>query len=70
MKQTNGQLELAGSIYDSAPYGFIVANGQQALAEALRDATKALIADGTYKRIVDRWGAGAGALTTDPAINP
>lgn len=70
VKQTNGQLALAGKIYDSAPYGLTVKSDQQAFAEALRDATKALIADGTYKAILARWGVDAGAMTTDPAVNP
>jgi polar amino acid transport system substrate-binding protein len=70
VKQTAGQLALLGGIYDSAPYGYAVKSDQRALAEALRDATKALMADGSYKAILDRWGVGNGALTTDPAINP
>ena len=70
VKKTAGQLALLGSIYDSAPYGYVVSNDQKALAEALRDATKALIADGSYKAILDRWGVVGGAITTDPAINP
>ncbi|MEV8515619.1 ABC transporter substrate-binding protein [Dactylosporangium sp. NPDC051484] len=70
VKQTNGQLDLVGQIYDSAPYGYVVKNDQQAFAEAIRDAVKALIADGTYKTILAKWGVDAGALSTDPAINP
>ncbi|MFG2044346.1 ABC transporter substrate-binding protein [Dactylosporangium sp. NPDC048998] len=70
VKQTNGQLDLVGQIYDSAPYGYVVKSDQQALAEAIRDAVKALIADGTYKTILAKWGVDAGALSTDPAINP
>jgi len=70
VKQTSGQLALIGSIYDSAPYGYTVKLDQQTFAEALRDATKAIIADGTYKTILAKWGVGSGAITTDPAINP
>lgn len=70
VKQTSGQLALLGQIYDSAPYGYVVKNDQQALAEAIRDAVKALIADGTYKTILAKWGVDAGALSTDPAVNP
>lgn len=70
VKQTNDQLTLVGDIYDFAPYGFAVNNDQQALAEVLRDATKSIIADGTYEAILARWGVGHGAITTDPAINP
>ena len=35
VKQTNGQLELVGDIYDSAPYGYVVAKDQQDFAEAI-----------------------------------
>lgn len=70
VKQTNGQLALIGGIYDSAPYGYCVKTDQQALAEALRDATQALIADGTYQAILAKWGVDRGAITTAPAINP
>jgi polar amino acid transport system substrate-binding protein len=70
VKKTNGQLELLGDIYDSAPYGAVVGKDQTAFAEAIRDALKALAADGTYKSILTKWGVEAGALTVDPAINP
>jgi polar amino acid transport system substrate-binding protein len=69
VKQTNGQLELLGDIYDAAPYGIVVAKSQTALAEAVRDALKALIADGTYRQVLEKWGVQGGAIT-DPAINP
>ncbi|MBB5869233.1 polar amino acid transport system substrate-binding protein [Allocatelliglobosispora scoriae] len=69
VKQTNGQLALVGDIYDSAPYGYVVKKDQTAYAEALRDAVAALIADGTYKQILTKWGVEAGAITT-PALNP
>ncbi len=69
VKQSTGGLELLGDVYDSAPYGFVVGKDQQAFAEAIRDAVKALIADGTYRTILDKWGVSGGAIT-DPAINP
>jgi polar amino acid transport system substrate-binding protein len=69
VKQTNGQLALAGDIYEAAPYGYVVKKSDQAYAEALRDAVAALIADGTYKQILDKWGVSTGAITT-PAVNP
>lgn len=67
--QSNGQLELLDKMYDAAPYGYVVAKDQSAFAEAVRDATKALIADGSYKSVLDKWKVGDGAIT-DPAINP
>ncbi|GIJ23958.1 ABC transporter substrate-binding protein [Micromonospora lutea] len=67
--QSNGQLELLDKMYEAAPYGYVVAKDQSAFAEAIRDATKALIDDGTYQAILDKWEVGDGAIT-DPAINP
>jgi polar amino acid transport system substrate-binding protein len=69
VKQSGGQLALLGDVYDSAPYGYVIGKDQQAFAEAVRDAVKALIADGTYQKVLERWGVQGGAIT-DPAINP
>jgi polar amino acid transport system substrate-binding protein len=69
VKQTNGQLALLGDIYDSAPYGYVVKKDQTDFADAIQGAVKALIADGTYKKVLAKWGVEAGAIT-DPAVNP
>ncbi|MFI5957102.1 ABC transporter substrate-binding protein [Cryptosporangium sp. NPDC051539] len=69
VKQANGQLELLGDIYESAPYGIVIKKGQTEFGQAIADAVKALIADGTYKTILEKWGVEAGAIT-DPAVNP
>ncbi|MEV4809925.1 ABC transporter substrate-binding protein [Micromonospora avicenniae] len=67
--QSNGALELLDKQYEAAPYGYVVAKDQAAFAEAVRDATKALITDGSYKTVLDKWKVADGAIT-DPAINP
>jgi polar amino acid transport system substrate-binding protein len=69
VKQTNGQLELLGDIYDSAPYGYVIEKDQTEFAQAIADAVAALITDGTYKTILDKWGVQAGAID-NPAVNP
>jgi len=69
VKQTNGQLALVGDVYDSAPYGYAVAKSQTEFADLILQAVQALITDGTYKTILDKWGLGAGAIST-PALNP
>jgi polar amino acid transport system substrate-binding protein len=69
VKQTNGQLELLGDIYDAAPYGYVVKKDQTEFAQAIADAVKALISDGTYKTILTKWGVEAGAID-NPAVNP
>lgn len=67
--QTGGELELAGEIYDAAPYGYVVAQEQTELADALREGVAAVIADGTYTSILQEWGVEDGGIT-DPAVNP
>ena len=67
--KAEGQLELLDKMYEAAPYGIVVAKDQAAFAEAVRDATKALITDGTYQKILDKWKVADGPIT-DPAINP
>ena len=71
VQKTSGQLQLLGSIYDSAPYGYVlpkdaVTNG---FADAIKGALQAIINDGTYKKALDKWGVGQGAITS-PEINP
>ncbi|WP_412542319.1 ABC transporter substrate-binding protein [Longispora sp. K20-0274] len=68
--KTGGKLELLGKIYDAAPYGYVIAKDQQAFAEAIRDALKAVIADGTYDTILKKWNVQDGKLTGTPEINP
>jgi polar amino acid transport system substrate-binding protein len=69
VKQTNGQLALIGEIYDSAPYGYVLPKAQADFGDAIKQALAALIADGTYKTILTKWGVEGGAIT-DPAVNP
>ncbi len=69
VKQSKDQLEALGDIYDSAPYGYVVKKDQADFAQALADAVKALISDGTYKTVLDKWGVSAGGID-NPAVNP
>jgi polar amino acid transport system substrate-binding protein len=69
VKQTNGTLQLLGDVYDSAPYGYVVKKDQTDFAQALADAVKQLIDDGSYKKVLDKWGVSAGAID-NPTVNP
>ena len=66
-----GKLQLDGAIYGSAPYGMAVAKGStlvKAIAAALQDLYK----NGTYGKILAKWGVTPGAVksfTVDGAIN-
>jgi len=68
VKQSNGAFEIAGKSYETAPYGIAVPKNTGDFAEGIQGALSALIADGTYKQILDKWGVASGAITT-PAIN-
>ncbi|MGW4892221.1 ABC transporter substrate-binding protein [Kitasatospora sp. NPDC004240] len=61
IKQSGGQLEKIGSTYGAAPYGIAMAKGTQ-LSPAVQGAVQALIDDGTYKQILNKWGVEAGAI--------
>jgi polar amino acid transport system substrate-binding protein len=69
VKQTNGELELLGSIYASAPYGYVLPKGSDKFGQAIVAALKDLIKDGTYHTILAKWGVTPGAITK-PAVNP
>lgn len=69
VKQTGGKLETLGDIYDAAPYGYVVPKDQTALAKVLSDAVQSLIDDGTYGKILKKWGVEQGAITSS-AVNP
>jgi polar amino acid transport system substrate-binding protein len=69
VEQTKGQLQLLGDVYDAAPYGYVVAKDQTEFAQAIADAVKSLIADGSYKKVLEKWGVEAGAID-NPTVNP
>jgi polar amino acid transport system substrate-binding protein len=66
-KKSNGQFKLSGKPYGTAPYGIAIPKGN-GMAKPILDAVKALMADGTYKAILTKWGIQAGAIT-NPKIN-
>jgi polar amino acid transport system substrate-binding protein len=68
VKKVGGGLSLVGDVYDAAPYGIAVPKNAGTTKEAILGAVKALIADGTYQAILDKWGVANGAIT-NPVIN-
>jgi polar amino acid transport system substrate-binding protein len=67
VKQSHGLLTLAGQPYGTAPYGLALPKGN-GMAKPVLDALRALMANGTYMKILDKWGIQAGAIS-DPTIN-
>jgi polar amino acid transport system substrate-binding protein len=68
-KQSGGKIEPLGTIYDAAPYGYVIPKAQTDFANAVVEALKAINADGTYKSALAKWGNESGAIT-DFALNP
>ena len=57
---------VAGKQFDVVPYGIAVAKNDASLATAVQSALQSLIADGTYDRLLAKWGLGQGALRSTP----
>lgn len=69
LEQTGEQLEFVGDQYDAAPYGIVVHQDDDALAEAIAAGFEAIIEDGTYDQILQNWGISGGALAS-AEVNP
>ena len=67
IKQSNGKLETAGEIFDSAPYGWPVKKGSP-LAQSMLKALEHLISTGDYKTVAANWGVESGMIDK-PVIN-
>ncbi|MGW2344332.1 ABC transporter substrate-binding protein [Streptomyces sp. NPDC001661] len=63
VKQSHGQLRLSSGILEAAPYGIPLKKGSE-LSRALVAAFEAIEKDGTYYKILKRWGVHAGAVDT------
>jgi len=68
-KTTEGAIEVIGAPYDTAPYGIVLGKNQTEFAQAVQGAVQALIDDGTYQAILDKYGVAGGAIPTSE-INP
>ncbi|MFF7447229.1 MULTISPECIES: transporter substrate-binding domain-containing protein [unclassified Streptomyces] len=54
--------EVVGEQVDAGPFGIAVDKKNKELTEALEAAVNAIIEDGTYKKILEKWGAESGAI--------
>jgi polar amino acid transport system substrate-binding protein len=66
--KTNGALQRVGENYDAAPYGIALSKNSGTLKDAVLGAVKALIAEGTYKAVLERWKVADGAIP-NPGVN-
>jgi polar amino acid transport system substrate-binding protein len=69
VKQSGGKLESLGDIYLAAPYGYVIKKGQAGFVHAVSGAVEQLIKDGTYEKILTKWGVQQGAVDHSE-INP
>lgn len=63
-KLSNGKFEVApGPAYNPAPFGIASQKGT-GMDAAVQKALEAMLADGSYAQILDKWGMSAGAIET------
>lgn len=68
-KADNGNaFQIVGEQYDAGPFGIAVNKKSTQLRDAIKAAVDAIIKDGSYKKVLDKWGAQTGAIDA-AAIN-
>ncbi|MGW2045552.1 ABC transporter substrate-binding protein [Streptomyces sp. NPDC001858] len=55
--------EIVGDQVEAGPYGIAVAKDNTQLRDALQAAVQAIIDNGEYKKIIEKWGVADGAIT-------
>ncbi|MEO7016883.1 MAG: ABC transporter substrate-binding protein [Leifsonia sp.] len=61
--QSKGKLQNAGKAFEVAPYGIPIAKNSK-LTPVIQKTVQALISDGTYGKILTKWGVADGAAKT------
>ncbi|NMH79972.1 ABC transporter substrate-binding protein [Pseudonocardia xinjiangensis] len=61
---TSGAVEVVGEPWDTAPYGIALGKSQGQFAQAVQGALQAMIADGSYAAILQKWNVSNGAIAT------
>ena len=59
--QLKGKLQTAGKTFETAPYGMAVAK-DSGMAKAVQAALQSMLDDGSYGKILDKWGVADGGL--------
>lgn len=62
VKQSHGQFKLAGKAFDFVPYGIALPK-HNGMAKPILAAVKYLIKNGTYHKILVKWGVQSGAIS-------
>lgn len=72
VNKNKGKVELLGKPYDTAPYGIVIPKGDADLGNVIVKALKAIKKDGTYDKILKKWGTEGGTYSkyaVDPATS-
>lgn len=67
VRQSHGQFKLVGKSYGTAPYGIALPK-HNGMTKPVLAAVKYLMKQGTYKKILKKWGVQKGAIS-NPKIN-
>lgn len=67
VKQSNGVFKLSGSAIGVAPYGIAVPK-TSGMSTPVLAAVKAIMADGAYAQILNKWGVTNGAITSASVV--
>ena len=62
-KLNPGQFDVGGSVVNAAEEGIAVRKGDTSMLTPLKAAFNAVKTDGTYTKIVQKWGVTSGALS-------
>ncbi|RZU12756.1 ABC transporter substrate-binding protein [Streptomyces sp. BK239] len=54
--------EVVGEQYDAGPFGIVVDKQNTQLRDALKEAVDGIIKDGSYQKVLEKWGAQSGAI--------
>ncbi len=71
VKKTGTKLQAAGKITGSAPYGVVLPKGKDKLGAALAQAFAQMATNGSYQKILAKWGQQSGAVqmfAANPAV--
>jgi polar amino acid transport system substrate-binding protein len=63
VKVAGGDFETVGEQIDAGPYGIGIRKEDTQLRNALAEALKAIIADGSYQKVLEKWNVTKGAVT-------
>jgi len=64
VQKGKGRLTKLGDTYDLYPYGIAIRKGDTAVVDAVRLALESIKADGSYDRLLAKWGVEDGAVST------